>query len=94
VIRLHLGVKWRFSERREVEKVSLCATLKLGKRGPLSPHPICWREQFPSAPRPSEQEEIVTQRYSRRAWSVLIVVGSILAAAAIWALPEYEARAR
>ena len=36
----------------------------------------------------------MTQRHRRRAWSVLIVVGSILAAAAIWALPEYEARAR
>jgi hypothetical protein len=45
-------------------------------------------------PPPSEQEEIVTQRYRHRAWSLLIVVGSILAAAAIWSLPEYEARAR
>jgi hypothetical protein len=36
----------------------------------------------------------VTQRYRHRAWSLLIVVGSILAAAAIWSLPEYEARAR
>jgi hypothetical protein len=36
----------------------------------------------------------VTQRYRRRAWSVLIVVGSILAAAAIWTLPEYQAPTR
>jgi hypothetical protein len=36
----------------------------------------------------------VTQRYRHRACSLLIVVGSILAVAAIWSLPEYEARAR
>jgi hypothetical protein len=36
----------------------------------------------------------MTQRYHRRAWSVLIVLGSILAAAAIWGLPEYDGRAR
>lgn len=36
----------------------------------------------------------MTQRYRHRAWSLLIVVGSILAAAAIWSLPEHEARAR
>ena len=36
----------------------------------------------------------MTQRYRHRAWSLLVVVGSILAAAAVWSLPEYEGRAR
>lgn len=51
-------------------------------------------KQFPSAPRPSEQEETVTQRYRRRAWSVLIVIGSVLTAAAIWKSPPNETRGR
>lgn len=31
--------------------------------------------------------------YSRRAWSVFVVIGSILTAAAIWNMPAYESRA-
>lgn len=50
------------------------------------------RTEFSSAPRPSEQEETVTQHYRRRAWSVLIVIGSVLTAAAIWKLPAAETR--
>jgi hypothetical protein len=35
----------------------------------------------------------VSQRNRRRAWSVLILLGSILTAAARWNLAEYEGRA-
>ena len=78
----------------EVEKVPLCATLKAGQRSPLLRSLFARDNRSPRPPRPSEQEETVTQRYRHRAWSLLIVVGFILAAAAIWSLPEYEARAR
>lgn len=36
----------------------------------------------------------MSQQYSRRAWSVLIVIGSVLTAAAIWKLPANETRGR
>jgi hypothetical protein len=36
----------------------------------------------------------MTQRYRRRAWSILIVIGSILTAAAIWKSPANEIRSR
>ena len=36
----------------------------------------------------------MTQYYRHRAWSVLIVIGSVLTAAAIWKMPANETRAR
>jgi hypothetical protein len=36
----------------------------------------------------------VTQHYRHRAWSILIVIGNVLTATAIWKLPANQTRGR
>jgi hypothetical protein len=36
----------------------------------------------------------MNDQFQRRAWALLIIVGSLVAAAAVWTLPEDDDRAR